>query len=61
GVNSVIRPFLVRVFATTCAASKTMPGYSAVPGLLNIDCRVDFRDFALLASNWQFCNAVNCN
>jgi len=45
----------VSAFASSdanCAAQKSQPGFLPLPGDINTDCTVDFKDFALLAQNW---------
>jgi hypothetical protein len=53
----------VRIFATPCLAAQNTPGFAFQSSDFDKSCRVNFVDFALLASNWQKCNSVDpaCN
>jgi hypothetical protein len=53
----------VYVKATPCAAAKAAPGYMKDGADINDDCVVNFKDFALTASKWKICTALdaNCN
>jgi len=42
----------IHVYADSCEAAKTLPGYEPLVGDLNGDCRVDDLDRALLEENW---------
>ncbi len=51
----------ISVFADSCEAAKSLPGYQPLPGDLNGDCVVNDADLAILQSNWLKCNALDCN
>jgi hypothetical protein len=51
----------INVFADSCEAAKSLPGYQPLPGDLNGDCIVNDADLAILQANWLKCNALDCN
>jgi hypothetical protein len=51
----------VNVYANSCEAAKSLPGYQPLPGDLNGDCVVNDADLAILQANWLKCNALDCN
>jgi hypothetical protein len=53
----------VKVYATPCTAAQADPSYLVNPADLNNDCFVNFKDFALSASKWKVCTALDatCN
>ncbi len=51
----------ISVFANSCEAAKSLPGYQPLPGDLNGDCVVNDADPAILQSNWLKCSALDCN
>jgi hypothetical protein len=48
----------INVYADRCEAAKSLPNYVPLAGDVNNDCMVDFRDLALMASNWLKNNAL---
>ena len=52
---------LVNVYADSCEAAKSLPGYEPLPGDLNGDCIVNDADLAILQAHWLQCNALDCN
>ncbi|GEM_PF-449224 len=51
----------VNVFADSCEAAQSLPGYEPIPGDINLDCRVDQLDLDILQAHWLECNALDCN
>ena len=51
----------VNVFADSCEAARSLPGYEPIPGDINLDCRVDQLDLDILNAHWLECNALDCN
>ncbi len=51
----------INVFANSCEAAKSLPGYQPLPGDLNGDCVVNDADLAILQANWLKGNALDCN
>lgn len=51
----------IEVFANSCDAAKSLPGFTAIPGDLDENCKEDFVDFAIFASGWLDCNALDCS
>jgi hypothetical protein len=51
----------INVFADSCEAAKSLPGYQPLPGDLNGDCVVNDADLAILQANWLKCNTLDCN
>ena len=41
------------VYADSCEAAKSVPGFELIPGELN--------DLAILEANWLKCNALDCS
>jgi hypothetical protein len=50
----------INVYATSCEAAQSLPGYQAIPGDLNGDCRVNDADMAILQQHWLECNDLVC-
>jgi len=50
----------VNVYATSCEGAQSLPGYQAIPGDLNGDCRVNDADMAILQQHWLECNDIVC-
>jgi hypothetical protein len=59
GAASVVN---VNVYADSCAAAKAS-GFTALAGDYNLDCKVNFTDFATIAGNWAACSSQlgSCN
>ena len=51
----------VNVYANSCEAAQSLPGYQPLPGDLNGDCVVNDADLAILQAHWLQCNALDCN
>jgi len=51
----------INVYANSCEAAKSLPGYQPLPGDLNGDCVVNDADLAILQAHWLQCNALDCN
>jgi len=50
----------INVFADSCLAAQSLPGYVAIPGDLNGDCVVTQEDIDLLLEQWLNCNGLDC-
>jgi hypothetical protein len=50
----------INVYATSCEAAQSLPGYQVIPGDLNGDCRVNDLDMAILQGHWLECNDLVC-
>jgi hypothetical protein len=50
----------INVYADSCKAAQSLPGYQVIPGDLNGDCRVNYLDLAILAEHWLECNDLYC-
>jgi hypothetical protein len=63
GIDSGEDTVRVQVYSSACAAAQGNPLYTKQSTDFNSDCRVNFRDFATMAANWQKCNSLNpaCN
>ena len=49
------------VYADSCEAAKSVPGFELIPGELNENCVVNDLDLAILEANWLKCNALDCS
>ena len=50
----------INVFADSCLAAQSLPGYVPNPGDINFDCVVDQVDIDLLLEQWLNCNGLDC-
>jgi hypothetical protein len=50
----------IHVFANSCLAAQSLPGYTPIPGDINLDCVVDQTDIDLLLEQWLKCNGLDC-
>ncbi|HUV64768.1 MAG TPA: hypothetical protein VMW24_12785, partial [Sedimentisphaerales bacterium] len=50
----------INVFSDHCEAAKSLPGWTAIPGDLNLDCVVDQLDMDILSGHWLECNGLDC-
>jgi hypothetical protein len=50
----------INVFTDHCEAAKSLPGWTALPGDINLDCVVDQLDMDILTENWLGCNGLDC-
>ncbi|MFC1652949.1 hypothetical protein ACFL3F_04430 [Planctomycetota bacterium] len=50
----------INVYADSCLAAQSLPGFEFSPGDLNQDCIVDDLDLALLDESWLKCNSLDC-
>jgi hypothetical protein len=50
----------INVFSDHCEAAKSLPGWTALPGDINLDCVVDQLDMDILTENWLECNGLDC-
>ena len=50
----------INVFADSCLAAQSLPGYEFIPGDINLDCIVNDLDLAILEAHWLECNALDC-
>ena len=50
----------VVVSADPCLAAQARPGYQAIVGDFDRNCRVDINDVATLAAHWLECNSLQC-
>ena len=50
----------INVFSDHCAAAKSLPGWTAIPGDVNLDCVVDQLDMDILTEHWLECNGLDC-
>jgi len=50
----------INVYANSCLAAQSLPGYDPLPGDLNLDCVVDQADVDLLLEQWLNCNGLDC-
>jgi hypothetical protein len=60
-ITSASDTVTINVFANSCEAAKSLPGYQPLPGDLNDDCVVNDADLAILQANSLKCNALDCN
>jgi hypothetical protein len=51
---------IINVFGDHCEAAKSLAGWQAIPGDINLDCVVDELDEAILLENWLRCNGLDC-
>ncbi len=51
----------INVFADSCLAAQSLPGYEPIPGDINLDCVVNDLDMEILQAHWLECNALDCN
>ncbi|MFC1652950.1 hypothetical protein ACFL3F_04435, partial [Planctomycetota bacterium] len=50
----------INVFADSCLAAQSLPGYEFLVGDINQDCIVDDLDRAILLDDWMNCTALDC-
>jgi len=50
----------INVFSDHCEAAKSLPGWIAIPGDLNLDCVVDQLDMDILTEHLLECNGLDC-
>ncbi len=50
----------INVFADSCLAAQSLPGYTRISGDINADCVVDQADIDLLLEQWLNCNGLEC-
>jgi len=50
----------INVFSDHCEAAKSLPGWTASPGDLNLDCVVDQLDMDILLEQWLECTGLDC-
>jgi hypothetical protein len=50
----------INVFADSCLAAQSLPGFEPLPGDINLDCRVDQLDLDILQAHWLECSALDC-
>jgi len=50
----------INVFSDHCEAAKSLPGWTAIPGDVNLDCVVDQLDMDILTEHWLECNGLDC-
>jgi hypothetical protein len=50
----------INVFSDHCEAAKSLPGWTPLPGDINLDCVVDQLDMDILTENWLGCNGLDC-
>jgi hypothetical protein len=50
----------INVYGDQCEAAKSLPGWTPIPGDLNLDCVVNDLDLAILQENWLKCNGLDC-
>jgi len=50
----------IGVFSDHCEAAKSLPGWTASPGDLNLDCVVDQLDMDILLEQWLECTGLDC-
>jgi hypothetical protein len=50
----------ISVFSDHCEAAKSLPGWTPLPGDINLDCVVDQADMDLLLEQWLNCNGLEC-
>jgi hypothetical protein len=50
----------INVYSDQCEAAKSLPGWTPIPGDLNLDCVVNDLDLAILQENWLKCNGLDC-
>ncbi|MCF7975145.1 MAG: hypothetical protein K9N55_15130 [Phycisphaerae bacterium] len=50
----------IHVYSDQCEAAKSLPGWQALPGDINLDCQVDQADLDILLEQWLNCNALDC-
>ena len=48
----------ISLFRDHCEAAKSLPGWIAMPGDINLDCVVDQADLDILLENWLNCNGL---
>ena len=49
----------INVYANKCLSAQATPGYVAMATDLNGDCVVNFKDLAILTSNWRKCTSLD--
>ncbi len=50
----------IGVFSDNCEAAKSLPGWIAIPGDINLDCIVDQLDLDILNEQWLDCTGLDC-
>ena len=50
----------INVFADSCLAAQSLPGFERIPGDVNLDCRVDQLDLDIMQAHWLECSALDC-
>jgi len=50
----------IGVFSDNCEAAKSVPGWTAIPGDINLDCVVDQLDLDILNEQWLECTGLDC-
>ncbi len=50
----------IGVFSDHCEAAKSLPGWTASPGDINLDCVVDILDMIILIEHWLECTGLDC-
>jgi hypothetical protein len=50
----------INVYNDHCEAARSLPGWTPIPGDLNLDCVVNDLDLAILQENWLKCNGLDC-
>jgi len=50
----------INVYANSCLAAQSLPGYVPIPGDINSDCVVDQVDIDLMLEQWLNCNGLDC-
>jgi len=50
----------INLFSDHCEAAKSLPGWTPLPGDINLDCVVDQVDMDILTENWLGCNGLDC-
>jgi hypothetical protein len=48
----------INVYSDSCEAAQSLPSYVPLVGDLNLDCKVDDEDLALLQENWLKDNSL---
>ena len=51
---------VINVFSDHCEAAKSLPGWTAIPGGINLDCVVDQKDLDDLLEQRLNCNGLDC-
>ena len=50
----------IGVFSDHCEAAKSLPGWTASPGDINLDCVVDILDMIIMIEHWLDCTGLDC-